>query len=103
MNRARYFGYRVILLVFYIILGLLLLYGGFDFISIFFKLLLIITLSVFGLSITVRRFHDLEKSGWFCLLGIVPLVNFITGLYLLFAPGTYGNNQYGEDPLYNSL
>ncbi len=45
-----------------------------------------------------RRLHDLNKSGWLSLLFIVPLINIILGLYLMFAPGTMGNNNYGSKP-----
>jgi len=38
--------------------------------------------------ISIRRLKDLGKSGWFILLGFVPLVNLIFGLWLLLAPGT---------------
>ena len=47
----------------------------------------------------IRRLHDLDKSGWWYLLLFVPLVNFFFALYMLFCKGTYGNNQYGPDPL----
>lgn len=47
----------------------------------------------------VRRFHDLNKSGWYYWLGIIPVVNIVVGLYLLFARGTDGDNEYGPDPL----
>jgi uncharacterized membrane protein YhaH (DUF805 family) len=50
---------------------------------------------VASLSYTIRRFHDFDKSGWWTLLYLVPLVNFIVGLILLFAPGTPGPNTYG--------
>jgi uncharacterized membrane protein YhaH (DUF805 family) len=48
-----------------------------------------------GLGISVRRFHDTDNSGWFILLGLIPIVNFFAGLYLLFGAGTSGDNQYG--------
>lgn len=47
----------------------------------------------------VRRLHDLDKSGWWMLLLIVPLVNLFFCLYLLFFKGTDGPNEYGDDPL----
>ena len=47
----------------------------------------------------IRRLHDLNKSGLFCLLMLVPVVNAIFSLYLLFAPGTIGANNYGADPI----
>jgi uncharacterized membrane protein YhaH (DUF805 family) len=39
----------------------------------------------------VKRLHDSNKSGWHLL---IPIYGFI----LLLAPGTKGENQYGEDP-----
>jgi uncharacterized membrane protein YhaH (DUF805 family) len=45
-----------------------------------------------------QRLHDLNQSGWLTLLMIVPLVNLIFGLYILFASGTHGSNNYGLQP-----
>lgn len=45
-----------------------------------------------------RRLHDLNLSGWYVLLMLIPLVNFIFTLYLIFAPGSQGSNQYGYPP-----
>lgn len=50
-------------------------------------------------SFIVRRCHDLDKSGYWGLLVLVPIVNFFFLLYLLFAKGTEGWNKYGNDPL----
>lgn len=47
----------------------------------------------------VKRLHDLDKSGWYYFLFLIPLVNLILGLILLFKKGTQGPNQYGADPL----
>ena len=48
---------------------------------------------------SIRRLHDLNRSGYFILLGFVPIVNFLLEIYLLFFRGTDGANDYGEDPL----
>ncbi|MES2262361.1 MAG: DUF805 domain-containing protein [Pseudomonadota bacterium] len=42
-----------------------------------------------------RRFNDTNRSGWLALLLIVPLVNLPVSLYLMFAAGTDGANDYG--------
>lgn len=55
--------------------------------------------AVINISLAVRRWHDLNKSGWFTLLYIIPFVNGIVMLYLIFAKGTSGSNKYGLDPL----
>ena len=49
--------------------------------------------------LTIARLHDLDKSGWYVLLQVVPLINFIFALYVLFAKGTTGPNRFGPDPL----
>ena len=52
-----------------------------------------------SLTLIIRRWHDLGKSGWFTLLLLIPLLNFLVMLYLWFVRGTAGPNAYGEDPL----
>ncbi len=52
-----------------------------------------------GVMLVIRRLHDLGHSGWWCLLGLIPLVNLILGIYLLFFKGDTGPNRFGPDPL----
>lgn len=52
-----------------------------------------------AIAVTVRRFHDLDRSGWHWFLLWIPLVNIVVGLQLLFQQGTPGPNQFGPDPL----
>ena len=49
--------------------------------------------------LTIRRLHDLDKSGWLYLIMLVPIINLIFLVYLLFVKGTVGSNRYGSDPL----
>ncbi|MDP2078283.1 MAG: DUF805 domain-containing protein [Sulfuricurvum sp.] len=44
-------------------------------------------------ALMVKRFHDLGKSGWFAIIGLIPLVYIILG----FIEGTRGDNKYGID------
>ncbi len=60
-----------------------------------------IMISIATLSLIVRRLHDLNKSGWFALILLIPFVNFLFSLYLWLEKGTDGPNQYGADPLWN--
>ena len=50
-----------------------------------------------------RRLHDLNRSGWWSLLLIIPLLNLLFALYLMFGPGTAGSNQYGPKPAPNAV
>ena len=52
-----------------------------------------------GIMLSIRRLHDLGKSGWFLLIALIPFVNLIFAFYLWLMPGTVGWNQYGADPL----
>ena len=49
-----------------------------------------------GIFMGIKRLHDLNKTGWLYLLGIVPIVNIFFALYLIFIKGTEGDNQYGS-------
>ena len=50
------------------------------------------------LGVTVRRLHDIGKSGWMYFVGLIPLIGGIWLLVLLVTEGNHGPNQYGEDP-----
>ena len=50
-----------------------------------------------------RRLNDLNRSGWWFLLFIVPLVNLLLAIYLIFFPGTNGSNNFGAAPAENSI
>ena len=60
---------------------------------------LILVCAAGSLTLIIRRWHDLGKSGWFTLLLLIPLLNFLVMLYLGFVRGTAGPTAYGEDPL----
>ncbi len=50
-------------------------------------------------ALSVRRLHDLDKSGWWLLLFAIPLLNLWVSILIVFIKGTNGPNRYGEDPL----
>ena len=54
---------------------------------------------VIQIMLGVRRTHDIGKSGWWMFLIVVPLVNIIWGVVLIFKKGDNGMNEYGADPL----
>ena len=51
-----------------------------------------------SLSATVGRLHDVDKSGWWWWLWLIPLIGWITLLVWFVTKGTSGQNQYGPDP-----
>ncbi|BEV72952.1 MULTISPECIES: DUF805 domain-containing protein [unclassified Paludibacterium] len=49
-----------------------------------------------SLSLHVRRWHDLDRSGWHVVLNLIPYVGGLVFLYILLAPGSDGDNHYGK-------
>ena len=52
-----------------------------------------------NLAVSVRRLHDLDKSGWWLLIMLIPLIGSLYLLFLFVQRGTEGSNHYGPDPL----
>ncbi|GAB1362881.1 DUF805 domain-containing protein [Rhodobacter sp.] len=52
-----------------------------------------------ALAVGVRRLHDTDRSGWWYLIALVPLVGFIVLLVFFCTKGSAGNNRFGADPL----
>ena len=50
------------------------------------------------LSVTARRLHDMNHSGWYSLLIFVPFINFVVPIYLGFFKGKDVENKYGPSP-----
>ena len=64
---------------------------------------LLIVAFIFGsfipyLAVTVRRFHDQDKSGWMILLNLIPYIGGFIILVFMCTEGTRGENMYGDDP-----
>lgn len=51
-----------------------------------------------SLAVTVRRLHDIDRSGWWLLLYVVPVVGVLVILVFTVLDGTQGNNEFGPDP-----
>ncbi|MDB5872365.1 MAG: hypothetical protein JWQ07_1807 [Ramlibacter sp.] len=45
-----------------------------------------------------RRLHDIGKSGWLQLLGLIPVIGWAVLIYWAAQPGEPGANQYGPPP-----
>lgn len=53
-----------------------------------------------ALAVQVKRWHDLNKSGWNILVNLIPLIGPIWAIVqTAVIPGTPGANRYGNDPL----
>ena len=101
IGRARYLAYGICLNVVFGLLGAALvggltaLFGNLNKIVEALMYLLILAGSII---VARRRLHDLDRNGWLAVLVVVPLLNVLLFLYLLFARGTEGANEYGPPP-----
>ena len=82
-------------MLFNVILNFLLGRIGIDLLAVVVSLALLIP----GLAVTIRRWHDIGKSGWWTLTLLIPLVNLILILIFFTRKGDDGANAYGPDPL----
>ena len=47
-------------------------------------------------SVTVRRMHDIGKSGWLLPLWIIPIVGVVLLVWCVARPGVVGDNRFGS-------
>lgn len=53
-----------------------------------------------SLAVTVKRWHDCDRSGWWILIELIPIIGDILVFVVLgFCKGTAGPNRFGPDPL----
>ncbi len=64
---------------------------------------LLYSLAVFipSLAVSVRRLHDIGKSGWFILISLIPFIGPIWLLVLMCTDSEPGENDYGPNPKEN--
>ncbi|USH01405.1 DUF805 domain-containing protein [Grimontia kaedaensis] len=54
-------------------------------------------------AVSVRRLHDIGKSGWWALLALIPIVGSLVLLYFHTKDSEEGDNLYGSNPKLNSM
>ena len=67
---------------------------GYGYLYLLFALAMIIP----SLAVTVRRLHDVGKSGWMFLVALIPLIGGIWLLILMVRDSEPGTNEYGPNP-----
>lgn len=51
------------------------------------------------LSVSVRRLHNTNRTGWWVLIAIIPIIGAVWLIVLYCFKGNRGVNRFGEDPL----
>ena len=50
------------------------------------------------IAVGIRRLHDTNRSGWWILIGLIPIIGFIILIVLFVIDSDQGENQYGSNP-----
>ena len=51
-----------------------------------------------SLAVTVRRLHDTDRSGWWVLIGVIPLIGDIVLIVFTVQDSQPGANRFGPNP-----
>ena len=92
-SRSEYWWWILASVLFQIICAIIALLGNIGIAAIFPVLLIPPTTTVI-----VRRLHDVEKSGWFFLIVLIPIVGILYLIYLFIQEGNVSENIYGSVP-----
>jgi len=100
-RRSEYWYFGLFYLIFYAVFAVLDgITGTFDFRSGIglFTGILTLALLIPSLAVSVRRLHDTGRSGWWLLIGIIPLIGAIILIVWLAQDGELGANRFGPNP-----
>ena len=99
--RAEYWWFNLLLIISYVVatildsmFGLTGWVGSHGVIMVVFALAMLVP----SLAAAVRRLHDTDRSGWWVLIALIPLVGAIALLVLLALEGTKDHNRFEPDP-----
>ena len=101
-RRKEYWSFALLMIAVYIVAGIVdgilgmggLIGGLYGPLSLLAALFFIIP----SFSVGIRRLHDTDRSGWWLLIGLVPIIGGLILLYFFIVEGTRGPNTYGADP-----
>lgn len=52
-------------------------------------------------AVIVRRLHDQDRTGWWALIMLIPIVGILVLLYFMLQNSTEGSNRFGNSPKEN--
>lgn len=93
-RRQEFWMYVLFYFIFAVVLSIVTGLIGLGFLVNIYSLALLVP----SLSVGARRLHDTGKSGWWQLIGLVPLIGIIVLIVFWAQDSTPGENQYGPNP-----
>ncbi len=98
-RRKEYWMFTLFNIIFMIAAGIIdmIVFGDYGFVYAVYSLLLLVP----SIAVCFRRIHDIGKSAWWLLIGLVPVLGSLLLLYWFIKDGDYGENQWGKSPKYD--
>lgn len=103
-NRKQFWLWTLWTVIIYIVFQIFIAIGGamesslitgvFSVLFILFNLAILLP----NLAISVRRLHDIDRSGWWVLIGLIPFIGAVVLLIFDLLPGTPEENRFGPVP-----
>ncbi|GAA4495809.1 DUF805 domain-containing protein [Pseudaeromonas paramecii] len=93
-RRTEYWMFTLFNIIFSIVAGVLDAVLGLGFINLIYTLAVLLP----AIAVGVRRLHDTDRSGWWMLIGLIPLIGAIVLLVFFCLEGEKQENRFGADP-----
>ena len=93
-SRQEYWMFFLFNIIFAIVAGFVDGFLGLGFLYLLYSVAVLIP----SLAVGVRRLHDVNKSGWWLFISLIPIIGAIWLLILLCTDSNPGENNYGPSP-----
>ncbi len=94
-SRQEYWMFFLFNMIFTVVAMVIDVFLGLGFLNLIYMLAVMIPY----IAVFARRMHDIDKSGWWILIGIIPLIGTIWLIVLLVKDSDPGENQYGQSSI----
>ena len=96
-GRARREEFWMFVLI-YILIYFALLFIGYMLHATFIAGIFSLAVLIPNIAVAARRLHDINRSGWWQLVGLIPIIGWIIVIIWYATDSDAGSNQYGENP-----
>lgn len=93
-TRQQYWMYVLFYFIFAVVAGILDAVLGIELLSVIYALAVLVP----SISITARRLHDTDRSGWWQLISLIPVIGFIVLIVFTVQDSDPNTNRFGANP-----
>lgn len=97
-TRSEYWYFVLFTLASYLALGLICAMFHLTKSSFYVLFAFLFVMTIPFICVTIRRLHDIGRSGWYYFFVLIPVIGTIILFIFLFTESDYGINKYGPNP-----